>query len=86
MPRSKIGDRFSGYVVPGSTSGSPKYLSTQEEELVQFLIDCVSIGYPCGHLEVIVMVQCVCHERGIDKVVTHGWWESFCHRHIDVTL
>ena len=32
------------------------------------------------------MVQYVCHERGIERVVTHGWWESFCHRHPDVTL
>ena len=81
MPRSTL-----GCVVPGSTSGPPKYLSTQEEELVQFLIDCASIGYPCGHLKVIAMVQCVCHERGIERVVTHGWCESFCCCHPDVTL
>ena len=87
VPRSTLGDRISGRVVPGSTSGSPKYLSTQEEEeLVQFLIDCASIGYPCGRLEVIAMVQYVCHERGIERVVTHGWWESFCRHHVDVTL
>ena len=47
---------------------------------------CTSIGYPRGRLKVIAMVQCVCHEHGIDKVVTYGWWESFCHRHPDVTL
>ena len=87
VPRSTLGDRISGRVIPGSTSGPPKYLNTQEEEeLVQFLIDCSSIGYPRGRLEVIAMVQCVCHERGIERVVTHGWWESFCRRHPDVTL
>jgi len=32
------------------------------------------------------MVQCVCNECGIDKVVTHGWWESFCRCHVEVTL
>ena len=32
------------------------------------------------------MVQCVCRARGIERVVTHGWWESFCRRHPDVTL
>ena len=58
VPRSTLGDRISGHVVPGSTSGPPKYLSAQEEEeLVQFLIDCASIGYPRGRLEVIAMVQ-----------------------------
>ena len=57
VPRSTLGDRISGRVVPGSTSGPPKYLSTQEEEeLVQFLIDCASIGYPRSRLEVIAMV------------------------------
>ena len=50
------------------------------------MIDCSSFGYPRGRLEVIAMVQCVCHERGIERVVTHGWWESFCRRHPDVTL
>ena len=57
VPRSTLGDRISGRVVPGSTSGPPKYLSIQEEEeLVQFLIDCASIGYPRSRLEVIAMV------------------------------
>ena len=46
VPRSTLGDRISGRVAPGSTSAPPKYLSTQEEEeLVQFLIDCASIGF-----------------------------------------
>ena len=87
VPRSTLGDRISGRVVPGIKSGPSKYLSTQEEdELVQFLLDCASIGYPRGRLEVIAMVQRVCNERGIDRVVTHGWWESFCRRHAEVTL
>ena len=86
VPRSTLGDRISGCVVPGSTSGPSKYLNTQEEEFVQFLIDCSFNGYPRGRLEVIAMVQCVCHERGIERVVTHGWWESFCRRYPDVTL
>lgn len=60
VPRSTLGDRISGCVIPGSTSGPPKYLSNQEEEeLVQFLMDCASIGYPRGRLEVIAMIQCV---------------------------
>ena len=87
VPRSTLADRISGRVVPGTNSGPSKYLSTEEEdELVQFLLDCASIGYPHGRLEVIAMVQRVCHERGIERVVTHGWWESFCRRHSEVTL
>ena len=86
VPWSTLGNRISGCVIPGTNSGLSKYLSTQEEELVQFLLDCASIGYPCGYLEVNAMVQHVCNECGIDRVVTHGWWESFCRRHTEVTL
>ena len=32
------------------------------------------------------MVQQLLNERGIQRTVTHGWWESFCHRHPNVTL
>ena len=47
VPRSTLGDRASGCVVPGSKSGAPTYLSPEkEEELVQFLIGSAEIGYP----------------------------------------
>ena len=32
------------------------------------------------------MVQRLCNERGVDRIVTHGWWESFCRRHAEITL
>jgi len=32
------------------------------------------------------MVQRLCNERGVDRVVTHGWLESFCHCHAEITL
>jgi len=71
----------------GSKSGTPRYLNAQqEEELVHFLLECGSIGYPKSRQDVIGMVQRLLSDSGIEKTVTHGWWESFCHRHPDVAL
>ena len=39
VPKSTLGDRVSGRVIPGSTSGPEKYLTLNEErELVQQLV------------------------------------------------
>ena len=47
VPKSTLGDRMSGRVVPHSTSGPKTYLSPEEEtELVKFLLRCVAIGNP----------------------------------------
>ena len=45
VPKSTLGDRVSGRVIPGSYSGSRKLLS-EEEELVVFVRQCAAIGYP----------------------------------------
>ena len=47
VPKSTLGDRMSGRVVPCSTSGPKTYLSPEEEtELVKFLLRCAAIGDP----------------------------------------
>ena len=87
VPKSSLGDRISGRVVPGSTSGPATYLITAEEdELVLFLCRCASIGYAKSRKEVLALVQRILDSRGIAKVITNGWWESFCRRHPDITL
>ena len=87
VPKSTLADRVSGRVLPGARSGPGKYLNDQEEEeLVCFLLQCASIGYPRSRLEVIAIVQRLCDRRGLNKVVSHGWWESFCRRHRNITL
>lgn len=87
VPKSTLGDRISGRILPGAVSGPGKYLSDQEEdELVCFLLECASIGYPRSRQEVIAIVQRLCDRNGIQKVVSHGWWESFCRRHRNLTL
>ena len=47
IPKSTIADRISGHVLMGAVSGPNRYLNAQEEEeLVHFLLECASIGYP----------------------------------------
>ena len=51
VPKSTLGDRMSGRVVPCSTSGPKTYLSPVEEtELVKFLLRCAAIGDPKSHV------------------------------------
>lgn len=88
VPKSTLGDRISGRILPGAQwARQVDYLTHQEEEeLVCFLLRCASIGYPRSRLEVIAIVQRLCDRRGLTKVVSHGWWESFCRRHRNITL
>ena len=86
VPKSTLGDRVSGCIVHGATSGKPQYLSDEEEELlVRFLLKCASIGYPRSRKEVIGIVQNVCDKKGLIVEVTHGWWEGLCHRHPNIS-
>ena len=87
IPKSTIADRISGRVLMGAVSGPNRYLDAQqEEELVHFLMECASVGYPRSRQAVIGMVERILNDRGIQRTVTHGWWESFCHRHPNVSL
>ena len=87
VPKSSLADRVSGRVMPGTKSGPPMYLTVSEEtELVQFLTRCAGIGYGKSRKEVIALVQRILDKKGILKMVTNGWWESFCHRHPNISL
>ena len=87
VPKSSLGDRISGRVLVDATCGPSTYLSPREEaELVTFLSRCACIGYAKSRKEVLVLVQRVLDRRGLKKLVTNGWWESFRHRHPNLTL
>ena len=46
IPRTTLGDRISGRVLPGSVSGPPKFLTDDEEsELEGFIFHYASMGY-----------------------------------------
>ena len=87
VPKSTLGDRVSEIVQPGAVSGPPTYLSLAEEhELVTFLLRSCQIGYARSRLEIIALVQRIVDSKGMDRTITHGWWDSFRKRHPQVVL
>ena len=87
VPRSTLGDRISGRVLPGAVSVRPRYLSIEEEEeLVSFLLKSSSVGYPRTRKDVVTIVQTACSKRGMNVNVTHGWWQAFYHCHPYISL
>ena len=87
IPKSTLHDRISGRVMFGAHSGPAKYLSsTEEEELVAFLLGCASLGYPRSRKEIIALVQGVMNNKGHCVKVSNGWWDSFRRRHPNLTL
>ena len=87
VPKSTLGDRASGRIQHGATSGPNKYLtSSEEKELTSFIIRCASIGFPKTRHEVISLVQNIVDSKGIDTLVSSGWWQAFCKRNPTVTL
>ena len=87
VPKSTLQDRLSGRVGFGAKSGPQKYLSDlEEEELVSFLIGSASIGFARTRKQVLTIVQTVVAKKGVNAVVSHGWWESFKRRHSNITI
>ena len=87
VPKSTLGDRISGRVLVGSTSGPKPYINIEEEEeLVRFLLRCSAIWYPKSRQEVLAIVTRMLERKGIGACATSGWWQSFCRRHPNLTL
>ena len=82
IPRSTLGDRISGRVLPGSGSGPPRVLTDCEErELEEFLYHCSCIGYGKTRNDIISLVNRILRYRGSQRSVSNGWWASFRKRH-----
>ena len=87
VPRATLGDRVSGRVVNHTLSGPPRILTDEQEEiLANFLISCASIGYAKSRTEVMDIINQIYKARGVNKLVSNGWWSGFCQRHPDITL
>ena len=87
VPRSTLGDRVSGRVLPGAVSGPIKYLSTNEEnELANFLERSAAMGYGKSVSDVLALVQRVLDTKQKGQTVSRGWWDSFSKRHPRLTL
>lgn len=68
VPKSTLGDRVSGRILPGSVSGPPKLLTdSEEEELEFFLYNCAKIGYGKTRMAVMGLVNNFLHYRGVQK-------------------
>jgi len=48
----------------------------EEEELVNILIGCAALGYARSKNDVIALVQQVVATKGMEDLVTDGWWAS----------
>ena len=57
-------------------SGPTSYLTPEEEEeLACFPIEMVKIGYAHRRKQIIALVQQIVESKGIETVVSSGWWE-----------
>ena len=80
VPKSTLGDRVSGRVLPGVTSGRCTYLShEEEEELVTFLCRTALIGHARTRKEVMAIVDRLLSSRGKKTAVSPGWWDHLWH-------
>lgn len=87
VPRSTLHDRCTGKVDFHAMPGPAKYLSiAEEEELAHFLLECADIGYGHSRKQVLAIVQKIINDKGINTVITNGWWERFCKRNPQLTL
>ena len=58
----------------------------EEEEIVSFLIRCAKIGYPHTRHQIMGLVQEIVSGKGIQTMISDGWWERFKKRHPSITL
>lgn len=58
----------------------------EQEVLANFLIGCASLSYAKSCSEVMGIVNQIYKSRGIDKLVSNGWWDGFCRQHPNSTL
>ena len=87
VPKSTLGDRVSGRVLPGARSGPRTYLTSEEEEgLVTFLSRVAQIGHGRTRREGITIVERILFSHGNTRTVTPGWWTSLTRRHPNITL
>ena len=69
VPKSTLGDRISGRVLPGAKSGPTPYLNREEEEeLVRFLCRSALVGHGRTRKEVLAIVSRVLLGRGSQQM------------------
>ena len=84
-------DRLVGKVKHGTKSGPDSYLmSSEEDELVSFLINACKMGHVKTKREVIDVVRRTVKKKkekeGKFKFNGEGWWHGFVQRHPKLSL
>ena len=66
VPKSTLGDCVSGRTLQGATSGANRFLTDdEEEELVNFILGCSSIGYSKTIKDILALVQKTLESCGV---------------------
>ena len=86
IPQTTLQDYVSGQSSLSSRSGVSLLTEDEESELATFLIEVAKIGYPHTRQQVLNKVQAILDAKGMNRLVTYGWWQSFTHRHPELTL
>ena len=87
VPRTTLSDHKNGYVLPGAKSGRPTLLtSSEEQDIVDFLLHSASIGYARTRRDVLLMVERMLSNRGTPRELSGGWWNRFVCRHREIGL
>ena len=95
VPRTTLKDRLAGRVKHGSKSGPDPYLtSSEEDELVSFLINACKVGHGKTKREVIDVVRRTVKKKkekevkDFEKFKFNGerWWHGFVQRHPKLSL
>ena len=78
VPASTFKDRLPGRVKRSTNPGRIPYLSSEENELATFLIECSKIGYGKTKTEILLIVEMTLKKKGRDiNFSSEGWWTNF---------
>ena len=87
VPKSTLSDWVSGRAEFGSHSGPSRYVTDEEEGLVNFICGCASMGYAKTKKDILTVVEEIVASKGYRQVnVSNGWWKAFKQRHLYLTL
>ncbi len=82
IPRTTLNDHKLGKRLAGVKPGPPPILSSSEEkDLVKFLLTSADIGYGRTRKDVLNIVSRMLARKGVKRIVTNGWWNKFLCRH-----
>ena len=87
VPRSTLFDYAAGNSKVGAGRSGGAYLTWEEEhELVSFILECASVGFPKTRKDVLSIVQNILESKGSTVTVSHGWMDRFQQHHPQLAM